>query len=68
MSMEIVSAAEAARIIGVSVTMVYKIQDLEPVHPRPRMYLKADVERIAESYQPAGRVGAQKRRVSGSKI
>lgn len=60
--LDLVSAAQAAQIIGITVARVYRLQDLVPVHPKPRLYSREDVERIAAEYKPSGRFGAQKRR------
>ena len=63
--MDILTAREAADLIGITVARVYQIPDLYPVRPGPPyLYDRADVERIAAEYQPVGRGGYQKRRAT----
>lgn len=65
---ELVSAKEAAGIIGVTVGRVYGILDLKPAHDKPRLYLRADVEALAAEYQPIGRTGQRRRVLAPSEI
>ena len=61
-AIEIISAKDAALLIGISVQRLYRIEGLEYAHDKPRMYFRDDILKLAEEYQPVGRIGKQRRK------
>lgn len=64
MRRELVTAKEAAGILGVSLSVVYKLTDeeIKPYLNKPLLFLGEDILRLAKKFKPT-KGGRQRRRV-----
>ncbi len=57
----LISAIEAAKLVGVTKKVIYDADELKPALHKPRVYKREDVERFARQFQTT-QSGKQRRR------